>query len=90
MRNQRKDRSVLDDMMATSKGIEPAEVSYHPNGDFRGSRDIFGPLSTDGSPVCSNLGLTLFGDMTDLNLGSGNPVTQETQDTKDCLGRHQC
>jgi hypothetical protein len=51
MRNQRKDGRVLRDMIATSKGVEPAEISYHPNGDFRASRDIFGPLSTENSPV---------------------------------------
>lgn len=51
MRNQRKDSKVLRNMMATSKGVEPAEISYHANGEFRGSRDIFGPLSTESSPV---------------------------------------
>lgn len=50
-RNQRKDDTVLEDMIATSKGIEPAEVSYHADGEFRYSRDIYGPLSTDVSPV---------------------------------------
>ncbi|KAL3417928.1 hypothetical protein PVAG01_10938 [Phlyctema vagabunda] len=45
MRNQRKDVSVLHSMMATSVGIQPLEVSYTPNGGYRSSRDIFGPLS---------------------------------------------
>jgi len=52
MRNQRKDNTVLEDMIATSLASEPAEVSFHANGDFRGSRDIFGPLSAESSPVC--------------------------------------
>lgn len=52
IRNQRKDGNVLEHMMATSLEIEPAEISYHANGDFRASRDIFGPLSTENSPVC--------------------------------------
>lgn len=51
MRNQRKDHTVLEDMIATSLASEPAEVSFHANGDFRGSRDIFGPLSAESSPV---------------------------------------
>jgi hypothetical protein len=51
MRNQRKDSNVLEQMMATSAGVERAEVSYHANGEFRGSRDIFGPLSAESSPV---------------------------------------
>ncbi|KAK6587415.1 hypothetical protein PZA11_000705 [Diplocarpon coronariae] len=55
MRNQRKDHSVLDDMKATSLLIEADEVSYHPNGEFRGSRDIFGPLSTESSPVAPSI-----------------------------------
>ncbi|KAH6709119.1 hypothetical protein BKA61DRAFT_556473 [Leptodontidium sp. MPI-SDFR-AT-0119] len=53
MRNQRKDHTVLEDMIATSLASEPAEVSFHANGDFRGSRDIFGPLSAESSPVRS-------------------------------------
>ncbi|KAH7417419.1 hypothetical protein BKA64DRAFT_300248 [Cadophora sp. MPI-SDFR-AT-0126] len=53
MRNQRKDHTVLEDMVATSLASEPAEVSFHANGDFRGSRDIFGPLSAESSPTRS-------------------------------------
>ncbi|KAG4428738.1 hypothetical protein IFR05_015779 [Cadophora sp. M221] len=53
MRNQRKDHTVLEDMIATSLASEPAEVSFHANGDFRGSRDIFGPLSAESSPARS-------------------------------------
>lgn len=51
MRNQRKDSSVLEQMIATSTGVEPTEVVYHPNGEISHSRDIFGPLSTENSPV---------------------------------------
>ena len=51
MRNQRKDSSVLDQMMATSNEVEPTEVVYHPNGQVSHPRDIFGPLSTENSPV---------------------------------------
>jgi hypothetical protein len=51
MRNQRKDGSILEQMLATSIEIEPAEISYHANGEFRASRDIFGPLSTENTPV---------------------------------------
>lgn len=52
MRNQRKDSHVLEQMMTTSLEVEPAEISYHPNGEFRLSRYIFGPLSIENSPVC--------------------------------------
>ncbi|KAF4632653.1 hypothetical protein G7Y89_g5476 [Cudoniella acicularis] len=51
MRNQRKDGNVLEQMMALSAGIESSEISYFPNGEFRGSRDIFGPLSGENSPI---------------------------------------
>ncbi|TVY81809.1 hypothetical protein LSUE1_G002990 [Lachnellula suecica] len=51
MRNQRKDSNVMRQMMATSAEIEPAEISYFADGEFRGSRDIFGPLSGENSPV---------------------------------------
>ncbi|KAE9381201.1 hypothetical protein N431DRAFT_322674 [Stipitochalara longipes BDJ] len=50
MRNQKKDGTILEGMLATARDTEPAEISYHPNGDFRASRDIFGPLSTENSP----------------------------------------
>src|ERR1700712_5676786 len=53
-RNQKKDNSVLREMVATSLDVEPAEISYHPNGEFRASRDIFGPLSTENSPVSTS------------------------------------
>lgn len=49
-RNQKKDSNVLETMRATSRAVEPAEISYHANGEFRASRDIFGPLSDEGSP----------------------------------------
>ena len=51
MRNQKKDGNILEQMIATSRDTEPAEISYHANGEFRASRDIFGPLSTENSPV---------------------------------------
>ncbi|KAL2072676.1 hypothetical protein VTL71DRAFT_12019 [Oculimacula yallundae] len=53
MRNQRKDHTVLEDMIATSLASEPAEVSFHANWDPRTSRDIFGPLSAESSPTRS-------------------------------------
>ena len=56
MRNQKKDGSILEQMIATSIEIEPAEISYHANGEFRSSRDIFGPLSTENTPVRTELG----------------------------------
>jgi hypothetical protein len=55
MRNQKKDGSILEQMIATSIEIEPAEISYHANGEFRSSRDIFGPLSTENTPVRTEL-----------------------------------
>lgn len=51
MRNQRKDDSVLEQMMATSNGVEPNEVVYNLNGEIHHTRDIFGPLSVENSPV---------------------------------------
>lgn len=53
MRNQRKDGSILELMMAASAEVQPTETSYHPNGAFRTARNIFGPLSTETSPVSS-------------------------------------
>jgi hypothetical protein len=54
-RNQKKDGTILEGMLATARDTEPAEISYHPNGDFRASRDIFGPLSTENSPVFASI-----------------------------------
>ncbi|TVY48759.1 hypothetical protein LOCC1_G001652 [Lachnellula occidentalis] len=51
MRNQRKDINVMRQMKARSAEIEPAEISYFADGEFRASRDIFGPLSDAESPV---------------------------------------
>jgi hypothetical protein len=56
MRNQRKDGSILEQMLATSIETEPAEISYHANGEFRASRNIYGPLSTENTPVRIELG----------------------------------
>lgn len=51
-RNQRKGPEVLEQMKKNSAEVEPAEISYHPNGEFRATRDIFGPPSSDpSSPV---------------------------------------
>jgi hypothetical protein len=51
-RNQKKESHVINQMMAVSADVEPNEVSYFANGDFRASRDLFGPLSSvEGSPV---------------------------------------
>ena len=52
MRNQRKDSSVLDQMMATSAEVTPFEHVYFPDGALHHTRDIFGPLSCENSPVC--------------------------------------
>lgn len=52
-RNQKKDNNIIETMIATSLAVEPAEISYHANGEFRASRDIFGPLSTENSPTRS-------------------------------------
>ncbi len=51
MRNQKKGGNILEQMIATSRDTEPAEISYHANGEFRATRYIFGPLSTESSPV---------------------------------------
>lgn len=55
VRNQRKDTSVLQAMMATSAEIMPTEVVYKANGEYRNSRDIFGPPSCDSSPIGSHI-----------------------------------
>ena len=53
-RNQRKGPEVLIQMMKNSADVAPEENSYHPNGEFRGTRNIIdGPLSTESSPVGS-------------------------------------
>ncbi|KAH6671364.1 hypothetical protein B0J14DRAFT_618649 [Halenospora varia] len=51
MRNQRKDGNVLEQMIALAAEVKSDEISYFPNGQLRGSRDIFGPLSGENSPV---------------------------------------
>ena len=51
MRNQRKDSSVLEQMKATSAEITTEEVVYNLDGSVSHIRDIFGPLSCEGSPV---------------------------------------
>lgn len=54
MRNQRKDGSILEQMKVTSSVVEPLEFVYHADGELRNTRDIFGPLSIENSPVCSS------------------------------------
>lgn len=51
MRNQRKNTSVLEQMMATSAEVTTEEVVYHLDGSVSHTRDIFGLLSCDTSPV---------------------------------------
>jgi hypothetical protein len=51
-RNQKKESHVMNTMMAISADVEPNEVSYFADGNFRASRDMFGPLSSvETSPV---------------------------------------
>jgi hypothetical protein len=70
MRNQPKDDSVLEQMIATSIEIEPAEISYHANGEFRASRDIYGPISTENTPVRTELGLPFSSEHTLTSIGT--------------------
>ena len=51
MRNQRKDTSVLEQMMATSADVTADEIVYNLDGTVSHIRDIFGPLSCETSPV---------------------------------------
>ncbi len=52
MRNQKKSGKVLEDMMADALAVDPAEISYHSTGAFRGVRDILGDtISIASSPV---------------------------------------
>jgi hypothetical protein len=51
VRNQRKDSSVLESMMAASEEITPIEWVFNADGVFKNSRDIFGPPSCETSPV---------------------------------------
>jgi hypothetical protein len=46
-RNQKKPVVVLESMLASSRATKPAEISYHADGSFRKSRDVFGPISED-------------------------------------------
>lgn len=51
-RNQRKGPEVLEQMKKNSAEVEPEEISFYPSGEFRASRDIFGPPSSEPtSPV---------------------------------------
>jgi hypothetical protein len=51
----KKDGSILEQMLATSIETEPAEISYHADGEFGASRNIYGPLSTKNSLVRTEL-----------------------------------
>lgn len=51
MRNQRKDTSVLEHMIATSAEITADEIVYNLDGSIDHIRDIFGPLSCEATPV---------------------------------------
>jgi geranylgeranyl transferase type-2 subunit beta len=55
MRNQRKDGSILEQMITTSTVVEPLEFVYNADGALRNTRDIFGPLSIENSPVSEDL-----------------------------------
>jgi geranylgeranyl transferase type-2 subunit beta len=50
MRNQRKDRSVLEQMKMNSADVEPTELVFDSNGDLRKARHIFDD-ATDSGPV---------------------------------------
>lgn len=50
-RNQRKDDSVFERMMANSAEIQPVVCVYDSEGSLLSTRDLFGPLSTENSPV---------------------------------------
>lgn len=50
-RNQRKDTSVLQSMIANSNQITATEVVFTADGEFRNTRDIFGPPSCETSPA---------------------------------------
>lgn len=51
IRNQRKDVSVLEQMKETSLAVRPTEFVYNLDVEFQKTRDIFGPLSCENSPV---------------------------------------
>lgn len=87
MRNQRKDGSILEQMINTSTVTEPLEYVYSTlsNGNFEleRTRDIFGPPSIENSPapVCrlfrvqtprNNVNLTFF-------IGIQSTLAKETQ-----------
>lgn len=53
IRNQKKNGQIQAQMLATSRDTEPIQMSYHPDGKFRESRDMYlDPLSEPTSPVC--------------------------------------
>ena len=89
MRNQRKDESVLEQMITTSTEIEPNEIVYDLNGEVHHIRDIFGPLSSENSPV-SFLGhyRGSVSNLVSLDPGSNSQEVQSSQDRS--AVRHQC
>jgi len=51
LRNQRKDVSVLAQMVRTSAEVHPTELVFDMGGQLQKTRDIFGPLSCESSPA---------------------------------------
>ncbi len=50
LRNQKKDGAILQQMKMSSIVVEPTELIFGANGEFRRARDIFDD-SEDSSPV---------------------------------------
>ncbi|RAL66832.1 hypothetical protein DID88_007615 [Monilinia fructigena] len=51
MKEEGADSEINEKLSDTSAEVQPTEVSYHPDGAFRTARNIFGPLSTETSPM---------------------------------------
>jgi hypothetical protein len=58
-RNQRKDRSVLEQMKSNSELIQPTERIFNTNIEHERSRDIYASPSIEGSPVSQASALCL-------------------------------
>jgi hypothetical protein len=52
MRNQRKDGSVLEQMMIGSAAVEPTEWVFNADGELERTRYIFDDSASIESPVC--------------------------------------
>ena len=86
MRNQRKDDSVLEHMIATSNEVEPNEIVYHPTGEVHHTRDIFGPLSpfsTENSPVSGQKLSPIHDRLADFADPTPRTKPKETQGSQD-------